>query len=209
MFKKPTAAELAREGKREIAQAARGLDKEIASLHTEEKKLILEIKKAAKSGNEAGARVLAKNLVRVRGQITKIQNSQAHLRGIQTHVQTAHSTAVMAGAVGKAGGVMKQANAQLDPVKAAAIAMDFQKESAKMDHADEVLGDAMSGVLDSDEIDEESDLLTQEVLDSIGVDTRAQLASAPRAKIAGSEGLPAISSADTEDLDKRFAALKG
>ncbi|KAL9257026.1 Vacuolar protein sorting-associated protein 2 homolog 2-like protein, partial [Drosera capensis] len=42
-----------RTSKREMAVATRGIEREITSLQLEEKKLVAEIKKEAKSGNEA------------------------------------------------------------------------------------------------------------------------------------------------------------
>lgn len=48
--------------------------------------LIREIKAAAKSNNQQVMRVLAKSLVRVRGQIAKLQGSSANLRGVSTNL---------------------------------------------------------------------------------------------------------------------------
>jgi hypothetical protein len=45
------------------------LDREILELKREEAKLIKDIKAAAKTGNQASMRVLAKSLVRLRGQV--------------------------------------------------------------------------------------------------------------------------------------------
>lgn len=71
--KKPTPREVARDSKRDVQRNVRDVDREIATLRREETKLVGEIKKAAKAGNEAGTRILAKQLVRLRGQITKMQ----------------------------------------------------------------------------------------------------------------------------------------
>ncbi len=56
------------------------------ALRREEEKLIREIKAAAKAGNTPATRVLAKSLVRLRGQITKLQGSSAQLKGISTTI---------------------------------------------------------------------------------------------------------------------------
>ncbi len=45
------------------------IDREISELQREEKKLILEIKAAGKAGNEASMKILAKSLIRLRGQV--------------------------------------------------------------------------------------------------------------------------------------------
>ncbi|CAI7793708.1 unnamed protein product, partial [Closterium sp. NIES-53] len=58
-----------------------------AACGRQEKKLLVEIKKTAKTGNQAAARVLARELVRVRAQIAKLHKSKAQIRGISTHAQ--------------------------------------------------------------------------------------------------------------------------
>jgi hypothetical protein len=50
--KKPDAKEALRVSKREMSVATRGIEREIGSLQLEEKKLVAEIKKTAKTGNE-------------------------------------------------------------------------------------------------------------------------------------------------------------
>lgn len=62
------------------------LERELLSIDREEKKLIKEIKDAARTGNEKGARLLAKSLVRLRGQRTKVLASSAQLRGVRASI---------------------------------------------------------------------------------------------------------------------------
>ncbi|KAK4407248.1 Vacuolar protein sorting-associated protein 23 [Sesamum angolense] len=51
--RKPKPKEALRECKREMANATRGIEKEIHTLQLEEKRLVAEIKRTAKTGNEA------------------------------------------------------------------------------------------------------------------------------------------------------------
>ncbi|KAH0924286.1 hypothetical protein HID58_024304 [Brassica napus] len=51
--KKTTPKDALRTSKREMAVATRGIEREISSLQLEEKRLVAEIKKTAKTGNEA------------------------------------------------------------------------------------------------------------------------------------------------------------
>jgi division protein CdvB (Snf7/Vps24/ESCRT-III family) len=62
------------------------LERELVDLKREEAKLVRDIKAAAKVGNQAGMRVLAKSLVRLRGQQTKLHASIAQLRGVKTSI---------------------------------------------------------------------------------------------------------------------------
>jgi len=45
------------------------IDREVANLKRDEKRLIMEIKNAARQGNTASTKVLAKSLVRLRAQV--------------------------------------------------------------------------------------------------------------------------------------------
>ncbi|KAE9460646.1 hypothetical protein C3L33_07391, partial [Rhododendron williamsianum] len=70
-----------------MSNATRGIEREITTLQLEEKKLVVEIKRTAKTGNEAATKTLARQLVRLRQQIAKLQGSRAQMRGIATHTQ--------------------------------------------------------------------------------------------------------------------------
>ncbi|GJP84886.1 hypothetical protein CLOP_g14932 [Closterium sp. NIES-67] len=213
--KKPTPQEALRQGKRDVAQAARGLEREVANLQAEEKKLLVEIKKTAKTGNQAAARVLARELVRVRGQIEKLHKSKAQIRGISTHAQVAQANVTVAGAMRSAGTVMGNVNKQMDVASAARMAADFQRESAKMDHVQDMVGGALDDALDSSDTEEEADDITNQILDEIGIDTSAQLSSVPAKRLpaaAAAQGETSRAQAawqeeEEDDLQRRFAAL--
>lgn len=205
--KKPTAKEVLRESKREMANATRGIEREITTLQSEEKKLVAEIKRTAKTGNEAATKILARQLVRLRQQIANLQGSRAQMRGIATHTQAvaAHSSV----AVGMKGATkaMSAMNQQMSPAKQAKVMQDFQRQSAQMDMTTEMMSEAIDDALDNDEAEEETDELTNQVLDEIGVDVASQLSAAPKGKIAGKNTEDA-SSSGFDELEKRLAALR-
>lgn len=62
------------------------MERELASLKREEQKTILQIKQAAKQGNDANTRILAKSLIRLRAQITKLTAGTAQLKGVSTQM---------------------------------------------------------------------------------------------------------------------------
>ncbi|KAL0926522.1 hypothetical protein M5K25_002762 [Dendrobium thyrsiflorum] len=229
-FKKKTSAKDAlRTSKREMSVATRGIEREIASLQLEEKKLVAEIKKTAKTGNEAATRILARQLVRLRQQITNLQGSRAQIRGVATHTQAMYaSTSISAGMKG-ASKAMAAMNKEMKPTKQAKIMKEFQKQSTQMDLTDlvplgslralamtlEMMSEAIDETLDKDEAEEETEELTNQVLDEIGVDIASQLSSAPKGRIAANttkvEKAPrtvAPETPDVNDLEKRLASLR-
>ncbi|KAG5562347.1 hypothetical protein RHGRI_005173 [Rhododendron griersonianum] len=200
IFKKKTSPKDAlRTSKREMSVATRGIEREIASLQMEEKKLVAEIKKTAKTGNEASlivtcpkvtimrqaaTRILARQLVRLRQQITNLQGSRAQIRGVATHTQALYaSTSISTGMKG-ATTAMVAMNKQMAPAKQAKVIREFQKQSAQMDMTIEMMSESIDETLDKDEAEEETEELTNQVLDEIGVDIASQLSSAPKGRIA-------------------------
>lgn len=68
------------------------LDREIMALKREEAKLVRSIKLEAGKGNNAGARELAKSLVRMRQQQTRLQSSKAQLSGVSNNIRVHYLT---------------------------------------------------------------------------------------------------------------------
>ncbi|RYR67182.1 hypothetical protein Ahy_A03g013486 [Arachis hypogaea] len=173
LFKKKTSPkEALRTSKREMAVATRGIEREIASLQM-----------------EAATKILARQLVRLRQQITNLQGSRAQIRGVATHTQALYaSTSISTG--------MKGAT----------------KAMAAMNKI-EMMSESIDETLDKDEAEEETEELTNQVLDEIGVDIASQLSSAPKGRIA-SRNTENVSpsrpqeSQDVEDLEKRLASLR-
>ncbi|CAH9093750.1 unnamed protein product [Cuscuta europaea] len=203
--KKPTAKEVLRDSKREMANATRGIEKEISALQLE--KLVAEIKRTAKSGNEAATKILARQLIRLRQQIANLQGSRAQMRGIATHTQAIHAQTSVAAGMKGATKAMTAMNKQMAPAKQAKVIQDFQKQSAHMDMITEMMSDAIDDALDNDEAEDETEELTNQVLDEIGVDIASQLSAAPKGKIAGKK-IEESSSSGIDELEKRLAALR-
>jgi charged multivesicular body protein 2B len=205
--KKPNPKEALRESKREMANATRGIEKEIGALQLEEKKLVAEIKRTAKTGNEAATKILARQLVRLRQQIANLQGSRAQMRGIATHTQALHAQTSVAVGMKGASKAMEAMNKQMAPAKQAKIIQEFQTQSAKLDITTEMMSDAIDDVLDNDEAEEETEDLTNQVLDEIGVDIASQLSAAPKGSIK-SKNAENVSSSDIDEIEKRLAALR-
>ncbi|KAL6544963.1 hypothetical protein OROMI_023825 [Orobanche minor] len=213
IFKKKTSPKDAlRTSKREMSVATRGIEREIGSLQMEERKLVAEIKKTAKTGNEAATKILARQLVRLRQQITNLQGSRAQIRGVATHTQALYaSTSISTGMKG-ATKAMTAMNKQMEPAKQIKMIKEFQKQSAQMDMTIEMMSEAIDETLDKDEAEEETEELTNQVLDEIGVDIASQLSSAPKGRIASKKvekvDSAAAAATDVEDLEKRLASLR-
>ncbi|XP_015948863.1 vacuolar protein sorting-associated protein 2 homolog 3 [Arachis duranensis] len=205
--KKPSPKEVLRESKREMANATRGIEKEISALQLEEKKLVAEIKRTAKTGNEAATKILARQLIRLRQQIANLQGSRAQMRGIATHTQAMHAQSSIAVGMKGATKAMAAMNKQMAPAKQAKTIQEFQKQSAQMDMTTEMTSDAIDEALDDDEAEDETEELTNQVLDEIGVDVASQLSAAPKGRIK-SKNTENVGSSGIDELEERLAALR-
>ncbi|KAL5998723.1 hypothetical protein ACLOJK_009668 [Asimina triloba] len=174
-------------GDEEYFERALGIEREIASLQLEEKRLVAEIKRTAKTGNEAATKILARQLVRLRQQIANLQGSRAQMRGIATHTQAMHANTSVANGMKSASKAMQTMNKQMAPAKQMKAIQEFQKQSAQLDMTSEMMSESLDSVLDEDEAEEETEELTNQVgmryltysshfqvLDEIGVDVASQ-----------------------------------
>lgn len=209
------AAEVVRGSQRELRSGGRALDRELLALRREEAKLVTDIKAAAKRGDQASAKVLARSLVRLRAQITKLQASAANLRGVATNLtvrqhsttlhvadvahhhrlawcgsnsrcsepparllpgtppslppppravlQTAAAATTVASSMATATGAMGRMQAQLNPARIGQTAQAFARENARMDMAQEMMGDTIDGALDGESAEEDAGELVSQV----------------------------------------------
>ncbi|KAG5395260.1 hypothetical protein IGI04_025223 [Brassica rapa subsp. trilocularis] len=176
--KKTTPKDALRTSKREMAVATRGIEREISSLQL-----------------EAATKILARQLVRLRQQITNLQGSRAQIRGVTTHTQALYaSTSISSG------------------MKGATKAMTAMNKI-------EMMSEAIDETLDKDEAEEETEDLTNQVLDEIGVGVASQLSSAPKGRIATKTAAPPATTATTtnnnssessevDELERRLASLR-
>ncbi|CAJ0632395.1 1730_t:CDS:2 [Entrophospora sp. SA101] len=71
-----------REHQRALQRAQREMDRERVKLEASEKKLIADIKKAAKENQMSACKIMAKDLVRTRRYSQKFQGMKAQLQAI-------------------------------------------------------------------------------------------------------------------------------
>ena len=110
----PSSTELLRENKRQLDRAIRDLDRERTGLQTQEKKLVAEIKKAAKDGQMDAVKVMARSLVRNRRSVTKLHGLKAQLQAVSLRLATLKSTQAMAEAMAGATRAMVAMNRRMN-----------------------------------------------------------------------------------------------
>jgi charged multivesicular body protein 2A len=172
--------EILRENKRQITRAVRELDREKATLEKEEKRIIMEIKKAAKENQMGSVKVMARDLVRTRQHITKFIEMRSHLQGVSLKLQTVKSHEAMASAMQNTAKAMAKMNKAVNVKTITKMLADFERENARTEMMQEVMGDAIDDALADDGVEEEEERVVNQVLDEIGITFGEDLPEASR-----------------------------
>lgn len=176
-----TPQERLKKNQRALERTQRELERERRKLETQEKKIILDIKKSAKNNQINAAKIKAKDLVRTRAYISKFSNMQTQLQAISLRIQAVRSSDQMSNSMREATVLLAGMNRSMNLPQLQKISMEFEKQSELMDQRQEFIDEAIDGVMEDDEFneDEEADEIVNKVLDEIGVDLNTELASAP------------------------------
>mmetsp|Transcript_45747 Transcript_45747/g.67053 ORF Transcript_45747/g.67053 Transcript_45747/m.67053 type:complete len:212 (+) Transcript_45747:71-706(+) len=203
--KQKTPAELMKEYKRNVDKSVREIERERTKLQSQEKKIILDIKKAAKEGQMAVVKTMAKDLVRTRGQVTKFYGMKCQMQAVGLRLQTIKSTQAMTDAMKGAAKAMKGMNAKVNPMAMQKILSEFEKQSEIMDDKQEMMDDCIDDAFEGDDEEAQVDEVVGQVLAEIGIDLNEQIA-APQA---GGVAKAQVAEADLDnDLEERLKNLK-
>jgi len=173
--RKKTPEELLRENKRVLERTMRDLDREKNRLETQEKKVIMDIKKLAKQGQMDAVKIMAKDLVRTRNYVKKFILMRANIQAVSLKIQTLRSTNAMAQAMKGVTRTMQRMNKSMNLPQLTKIMQEFEKESEIMDMKEEMMTDTIDDALGDDQDEEETDQIVNQVLDELGIETTGQL----------------------------------
>ncbi|XP_063384088.1 charged multivesicular body protein 2b-B isoform X2 [Cydia fagiglandana] len=177
--KEPTVKEQQRQNDRELRKATRELDRDKATLEREEKKLEMEIKKMAKEGNNEGCKILAKQLVQLRKQKTRIYAANSKISNVQMNNKTMGANIAIAGAMGTTAKTMGSINKVMNPHQIAKDMEAFKQANARLDMTDEMINDTLDDIMDESGDEEETEGVVNKVLDEIGIEISGKMANAP------------------------------
>lgn len=177
-----------RETRKEVRSNQRDIDREMRELERQEKQITLELKQRAKTANSSSdptLTVLAKQLVQVRQQRTKLHSAKAQIGAMGMHAQVTASQVAAVSAIGSVTETMKVANQQMDVKQTMKIMSEFTKENERMQVKEEMMDDVLADAFDTEGMEEEADQLTNQVLAELGVELDQQMVGldAPKTKL--------------------------
>ncbi|KAI9217795.1 Snf7 family [Blastocladiella britannica] len=199
-----------RKQQRELKTSERSLDRDDLQLQRQEKQVEAEIKRAARAGNQAQCRALAKQLIAVRNQRAKLLAAKTQIRSVGLKSQTAASSMAIAASLKGATKVMASANKQASVEKLQETLMGFERESMAMDMREEMMADAIDGVMDDEDDEQEGEDILSQVLDEIGIEVASRLPSAGRVPLAAAAAAAPLQAEDDEAdaMVRRLEALR-
>lgn len=212
-----TPAELLTENRRTIGRAGREIDRETSLVRRDEKRLMTEIRVAAKAGDMTLVKNMAKDLVRKRACISRFHSAKTQLDGVATRLAAAKSAAAMSQTMASATRTMMAMSKHMNVPAFQRIMMEFSKQNANMDNTTEMMGDTIDDVFE-DDADATDDVVGQ-VLDELGCSIGTDLAAAPlparhaaARPVAASESRVPVSTpasaSEEDDIFQRLERLK-
>lgn len=180
------------------------MDRELRELERQEKQVTMELKQRAKSisnSKDPALTALAKQLVQVRKQKEKLLATKAHIGAVGMHATSMASQVAAASAIGSVTGAMTVANNAMDIKATNKIMQEFQRENERLEVKQEMMDEALMDAFDNEEVEEEAENLTNQVLAELGVELDSQMVglSAPMVKPQGET--TAISQEEQDALD--------
>eukprot|EP01080_Neovahlkampfia_damariscottae_P011988 gene11988-5389_t len=200
--KKKTPKEIMREYKRGIERSIRDLEREKIKLGNEERKIINEMKRAAKNNQVDAVKIYAKDIVRIRSYQQKFLKMKSHLSSVSLKLTTMQTSQQMMDSMAQVTRAMHGMNSRMNLPEMQHIMMEFEKQTGIMDMKEEMMGDAIDDGLGVDDEEEEEEELMAQVLDSVGLDLKGQLKTKEPSKLEKEEEKV------EDDLSSRLENLK-
>ena len=213
-WKSKTPEQMLRENQRMLNRAMRDMDRERQRLESQEKKVVVDIKKQAKAGQMDSVKVMAKDLVRTRQNIKKFMMMKANLQGVSLKIATMKGQQSMATAMKGVTKAMGKMNKQMNLPALQKTMMEFEREMEKMDMKSEMMDEAMEDAMDDGDTEADTDALVQQVLAEIGIETAAAMetlpgvgTNVPGVQDANQAG-PSAVAVDDDSIEARLANLR-
>jgi hypothetical protein len=154
------------------------MDRELRELERQEKQLTKELKQRAKltnNGKDPALAALAKQLVQTRKQREKIMTAKAQIGAVGMNATAMATQVAAAAAIGSVSAAMKTTNEAMNVKETTKILQEFQRENEKLEVKQEMMDDALMDAFDNEDVEEEAEQLTNQVLAELGVEMDSKM----------------------------------
>lgn len=163
------------DARRSIDKACRELERERLKMEAQENKLKGQIKKTAKEGQLEAARMLAKDLVRTRANITRMYQMRTQMQSVSMQLTAMRTNEAMASAMGNVVKIMGRINQTMNLPAMQNVMMQFEMEHGKMEMTQEMMDDAMGDMLGGADEEAQTDDVINQVMDELGLEQGSKL----------------------------------
>lgn len=160
---------------RAIDKACRELERERLKMEAQEQKLKVQIKKTARSGQIEAARMLAKDLVRTRNNITRMYQMRTQMQSVSMQLTSMRTNESMANAMGNVVKIMGRMNHTMNLPAMQNVMMQFEMEHGKMEMTQEMMDDALGDMLGGADEEAQTDDVINQVMDELGLEQGTKL----------------------------------
>lgn len=158
---------------RAIDKSRRTIEREKEKLDRQRMKNLEAFKKMAQSGNQAGAKMMAKDIVRMQNQSKNLEKISGQMSGMKMKVQNANSLNTINKALESSANAMNLANRNMNIGNLQNNAKNIMKLNEKLEMKSDMISDALDNIYDDDEY--ESNQLYQQVLREAGYQINEEL----------------------------------
>lgn len=185
------------------------MDRELRELDRQEKQITKELKQRAKltnNGKDPALAALAKQLVQTRKQREKIMTAKAQIGAVGMNATAMATQVSAAAAIGSVSTAMKTTNEAMNVKETMKILQEFTKETERMEVKQELMDDALMDAFDTEDVEEEAEQVTNQVLAELGVEMDSKMVglNAPSNKLQAEK----VSTEEQEALDALLPDLK-
>lgn len=187
IFKREKPEEAVRKWQGVLRSEMRGMDRQVTDIQREQKKTEKAIRDCMKRNDVASAKILARELVRARRTVGRLHQNKAQMNSVSLHLRENLAMHRAAGHLQKSGEVMKLMNNLIKLPEIGKTMQDMAKEMMKAGVMEEMVNDVMEGVMDTEDMEEETELQVDQVLSELAVETTVSLPAAGRTRPAAVE----------------------
>mmetsp|Transcript_39699 Transcript_39699/g.63069 ORF Transcript_39699/g.63069 Transcript_39699/m.63069 type:complete len:221 (+) Transcript_39699:69-731(+) len=183
---KETTKEMVRAWQSKMRSEARAIERSIRTIEREEDKMRKDIQKMAKSNPDPqNISILAKSLVRSQKSKNRLYQTRANMKATENELGNIAATVRSTDAIKGSTAVMQQIGTLVNVTEISESMKEMSKEMAKAGFIQEIIDEAQEAMDDVD-VEEETALEVNKVLDELAIDAELKL------KIAGPVGAPQV-----------------
>ena len=158
-----------RQQKRQIERTKRALNRKKNKLERHKKKMESEIKKLILNNQYLGAKMLAKEIVRINNQIKKITEFSFQLNTISFKISTFSSLNILNGVIEQVNNSINIINSKLDLGKLSNLSKTIFKENMNLNIKEDMINDNLDNINEGNSDNEEEEKIYNNVLREVGL----------------------------------------